>query len=261
MRKFWRRAAVKTCALLAVGAIYEQLGQRRDQARLPRIGRAVDIGGRTMNISCSGTGPPTVILDTGGSAPGYSNSHLQKLIAAETQTCWFDRAGLGWSDPSPVLQTSGAVSSDLRNLLQAARIEPPYILVGQSFSGFNVRMFAARYRHDVLGVVLMDSVQEDQQQYEPRSTLAPVNRLPNSVRSVLCTAIPWAAKIGVLRLLLSTSGGRREIPGFTASEVATLNALQSQPKASSQPGVAMLGRRAPTKLGPPGLLVAFLYSC
>jgi hypothetical protein len=131
-----------------------------------------------------------VILDTGGSAPGYSNIPFQKLISKLTRTCWFDRAGLGWSDPSPVTQTSASIA------------------------------------------VLLDSVQEDQQQYEPRSTLSPINRLPAVVRGVLCRATPFAAKVGLIRVVMSASGPDRRVPsGFTPSEAAVLHGLESQPKA------------------------------
>src|SRR4051794_35804355 len=188
------------------GAIYERICEQRDVERLPRIGRAVNIGGRSLNIYCSGTGNPSVILDTGGNAPGYSNMPLQKLISKETRTCWFDRAGLGWSDPSPVIQTSAAIAADLHALLRAAKMNPPYILVGQSFSGFNARVFTKAYPNEVAGVVLLDSVQEDQAQYEPRSTLAPVNRLPSLVRGALCRATPFAAEVGMVRLMIWASG-------------------------------------------------------
>jgi len=214
------------------GGIYEQVGKRGDRERLPRIGQAVDIGGRSLNIYCSGNGSPAVILDSGGSAPGYSNMPLQKLLANETRTCWFDRAGLGWSDSSPVAQTSATIAADLHELLRVAKIAPSYILVGQSFSGFNVRVFTKAYPSEVAGVVLLDSVQEDQQQYEPRSTLAPVNRLPAAVQGILCRAVPLAASVGLVRLLMRVSGPDRRIPsGFTPSEAAILHGLESQPKA------------------------------
>jgi pimeloyl-ACP methyl ester carboxylesterase len=157
---------------------------------------------------------------------------LQKLISKQTRSCWFDRAGLGWSDPSYVAQTSAAIAADLHALLKAAQIAPPYILVGQSFSGFNVRVFTKSYPREVAGVVLLDSVQEDQQQYEPRSTLAPANRLPAVVRGVLCRAVPLAEKVGLVRLFMSVSGSDRRVPsGFTPSEADVLHRLESQPKA------------------------------
>jgi hypothetical protein len=104
--------------------------------------------------------------------------------------------------------------------------------VGQSFSGFNVRVFTRSYADEVAGIVLLDSVQEDQQQYEPRSTLAPVNRLPAVVRGAVCRAVPLAAKLGLIRLLMSSWGPDRRVPpGFTPSEADLLHRLESQPKA------------------------------
>ncbi len=223
-------AAVFAVAILA-GITYEQLGQRKDRRRFPQVGHSVDIGGRSLNINCAGEGNPAVILDTGGSAPGLTNLPLQALIAKLTRTCWFDRAGLGWSDPSSVTQTGAAIADDLHALLHAAGVAPPYILVGQSFSGFNVRVFAGKYPSEGAGIVLLDSVQEDQQQYEPRSTLAPVNRLPREVRSLLCRVVPLAVRVGVVRLLLNVSGPSREVPpGLTKDQVTTLHGLELQPK-------------------------------
>jgi pimeloyl-ACP methyl ester carboxylesterase len=228
-----RRAAIAggLVTALAAGALYEYLGERQD-ARMPRVGRPVYIGGRTLNISCQGSGTPTIVLDSGGTSPGYTNLPLQRVLANESRTCWFDRAGLGWSDPSPIRQTSAAIASDLHALLQAARIPGPFIVVGQSFSGFNVRVFAKRYPKDVAGVVLLDSVHEDQQQFEPRALLAPLNRLPAAVRAALCRAAPLAARIGVVRALATLSRSPTSVrPGFTVAEAALLARVRNQPKA------------------------------
>ena len=231
IRSFSRALALIIALCVLAGVVYEKLGQQRDRTRFPRVGHSVDIGGRSLNIDCSGEGLPAVILDTGGSAPGYSNLPLQARISRLTRTCWFDRAGLGWSDPSPVQQTSSAIADDLHALLHAAGIPPPYILVGASFSGFNVRVFAGKYPREVAGIVLVDSVHEDQQHYEPRATLAAVNRLPAPVRELLCKVVPLAGKFGLVRLLLNATGRRREAPaGFTPSEAATLHGLELQPK-------------------------------
>ena len=59
-------------AALIAGFGYETVGRRRDRARVPRIGEAIDIGGRRLNLFCSGTGTPTVILFPGASQPGFS---------------------------------------------------------------------------------------------------------------------------------------------------------------------------------------------
>ena len=217
--------------LLPVGITYEQIGERQDRKRLPQVGRSVDIGGRALNIYCSGEGGPAVILDTGGSAPGYGNLLFQRQVAQFTRACWFDRAGLGWSDASPVEQTSSAIAEDLHALLHAAGVPPRYVLVGSSFSGFNVRVFAGKYPSEVAGAVLVDSAHEEQYRYEPRVTLAPVNRLPKRVRNLLCAGVPLAARVGLVRLLLKTSGPPRNIPpGFTAEQSSIFQGLELQPK-------------------------------
>jgi pimeloyl-ACP methyl ester carboxylesterase len=217
--------------LLLAGITYEQIGERQERKRFPQVGRSVDIGGRSLNIYCSGEGAPTVILDTGGSAPGYGNLLFQRQVAQFTQACWFDRAGLGWSDASPVEQTSAAIADDLHALLHAAGVPPRYVLVGSSFSGFNVRAFAGKYPSEVAGAVLVDSAHEDQYRYEPRATLAPVNRLPKQMRNLLCAGVPLAAQVGLVRLLLKMAQPPRNIPsGFTPEQAATFQGLELQTK-------------------------------
>ena len=77
MRKWVRRISYVFLTLLVLallgGFTYEQVGRARDASQLPpRVGQAVDIGGRTLNLSCSGQGTPTVILEPGGNSPGYA---------------------------------------------------------------------------------------------------------------------------------------------------------------------------------------------
>jgi pimeloyl-ACP methyl ester carboxylesterase len=243
---------VSKCVLLLLvvmilaGIAYEQIGERLDRKRFPQVGRSVDIGGRSLNIYCSGEGNPAVILDTGGSAPGYENLILQMRIAEFARTCWFDRAGLGWSDPSPIEQTSAAIADDLHALLHTAGVAPPYVLVGASFSGFNVRVFAGRYAAEVAGAILVDSAHEDQYRYEPRVTLAPVNRLPKPIRNLLCAGVPVAARIGLVRFLLQQSGPRRNVPpGFTVDEAATLHGLELQTKSFVAAAVCNFEEKSP----------------
>jgi pimeloyl-ACP methyl ester carboxylesterase len=231
MRFFLKCLLLLLVVLILAGVAYEQIGERQDRKRFPQVGRSVDVGGRSLNIYCSGEGGPAVILDTGGSAPGYSNLLFQMQVAQFTRACWFDRAGLGWSDPSPLEQTSAAISDDLHALLHVAGVPPPYVLVGSSFSGFNVRAFAGKYSSEVAGAVLVDSAHEDQYRYEPRVTLAPFNRLPKPIRNLLCACVPMAARVGLVRLLLKTAGPPRNIPaGFTAEQATTFQGLELQPK-------------------------------
>jgi pimeloyl-ACP methyl ester carboxylesterase len=130
MRKWVRRLSYAFLALLVLallaGFTYEQVGRARDASQLlPRIGQAVDIGGRTLNLYCSGQGTPTVILETGGNSPGYSLLVQQSKMAGFTRACWYDRAGVGWSDAPPSPRTSTSIASDLHEALKHAGVLPP----------------------------------------------------------------------------------------------------------------------------------------
>jgi hypothetical protein len=58
-------------ALVVLGAAaYEHIGAWRDSRVLKQIGRSVDIGGRTLNIHCTGEGTPTVVFVSGRTGLG-----------------------------------------------------------------------------------------------------------------------------------------------------------------------------------------------
>ena len=99
--------------VLLIGFTYEQIGRKGGRGLPPRIGKAVDVGGHSLNLYCSGEGSPTVVLEAGGNEPGYAWSSVQTKLANVTRACWYDRAGVGWSDPPPSPRTSATVTSDL----------------------------------------------------------------------------------------------------------------------------------------------------
>jgi pimeloyl-ACP methyl ester carboxylesterase len=68
---------------------------------------------------------------------------------------------LGKSDPGPKPRTSARIVAELHDLLLRARVPPPYVLVGHSFGGLNVRLFASKFPNEVAGLVLVDATPED----------------------------------------------------------------------------------------------------
>ncbi|MES2320344.1 MAG: alpha/beta hydrolase [Pseudomonadota bacterium] len=122
----------------------------------------VDIGGRRLNLYCSGTGPVTVVFDAPSGSAGWSWFEVQPQVAKRTRACVYDRAGLGFSDPSPRPGTSGNAVDDLHKLLGAAGIAPPYLMVGNSYGGGNVQLYAYRYPAEVKGLVLVEPQHEDE---------------------------------------------------------------------------------------------------
>jgi pimeloyl-ACP methyl ester carboxylesterase len=123
----------------------------------------VDIGGRSLHIHCAGNGDPVVVLDAGLGNDGGTWADVQPGLARFTRACVYDRAGRGYSDPGPKPRTSRLMVADLHELLVRAGIAGPYVLVGHSLGGLNVRLYESEYPGDVAGMVLVDATSDDQQ--------------------------------------------------------------------------------------------------
>ena len=168
----WFRRIVLGLTTIAVmlavaGMIYENIAEARDRRFNPMVGKLVNVAGNKMHIDCSGEGEPTVILDAGLGDAYTSWRKVQPQIAKFTRVCSYDRAGLGYSDSGSRLRTSTVIAAELHELLRAAGINPPYVLVGHSMGGYNVRLYASFYRDEVVGMVLVDASHPDQENRFP----------------------------------------------------------------------------------------------
>jgi pimeloyl-ACP methyl ester carboxylesterase len=141
-------------------------GSPQEQTRIPEIStpkieNIIDVGGRKLHSSVYGNGSPTVVLVSGLEAPqAYWNSVIPDL-AAKTTLMTFDRAGIGKSEIGD-LPTHGEQSAkDLQALLAKLGVPRPYILVGHSYGGSVVRLFASMYPDDMGGLILEDTQHED----------------------------------------------------------------------------------------------------
>jgi pimeloyl-ACP methyl ester carboxylesterase len=103
-----------------------------------------------------------VIFAAGMNGTTLHWARVQPAVALKTRTVAFDKAGIGFSDPGPLPRTASAIVEDLRAALAAADIAPPYVLVGHSAGGPQMRLFAFRYPHEVVGMVMVDSSSEHQ---------------------------------------------------------------------------------------------------
>jgi pimeloyl-ACP methyl ester carboxylesterase len=122
----------------------------------------IKVGQRELAFACSGLGSPTVVLETGLGAESTDWASVQRSVASFARVFRYDRAGRGASDPTAAGRDAHAIVDELRGLIRIADISGPYVLVGQSLGGLLMRVFADRYRADVVGLVLVDSMHEDQ---------------------------------------------------------------------------------------------------
>ena len=122
----------------------------------PAPGGLIDVGGHRLHLHCQGVDGPPVVFDAALGASSLSWTYVLPEVAAFARACAFDRAGFGWSDAGPLPRTTGRIVEELRALLAAAAVPPPYILVGHSFGGLTARLFLQRFPQDVAGLVLLD---------------------------------------------------------------------------------------------------------
>jgi pimeloyl-ACP methyl ester carboxylesterase len=189
-------AGVIAFLLLAAGYFYQRAGASMDEKRNPAPGQKVTLGGRAFHLLCRGSGGPAVVIEPGAGELAELWWPMQDKVSAFACVCTYDRAGYGWSDPAPSSRTIQQRAEALHDLLANSGVPAPYILVGHSYGGLIVRWFAHQYRHQVAGLVLVDTPEE--------STLfqPDVLRLYARIRVVLI-AMRFAAYFGLPRLLLA----------------------------------------------------------
>lgn len=177
---------MKTRTLCWLGAciLFLIVGCRSPATRADFVG-LVDIGGgRKMFIECRGAGSPTVILVSGtqgasddwthaadpadpAGQPKPSDSAVFPQVSKFTRVCAYDRPGTPrfngvLSSSTPVSQPTSAQDgvADLHALLNAAHEPGPYVLVGASWGGMIVKLYASTYPKDVSGLVFVDAASE-----------------------------------------------------------------------------------------------------
>lgn len=111
---------------------------------------------RRMNLWSLGEGSPTVVLVPGFMGVMADWRFVQPTLARTTRVVSYDHAGQGFSDPGPLPRSPARNAADLKALLAAAGIAPPYVLVGLSMGSFEARYFAHLYPTEVVGMVLVD---------------------------------------------------------------------------------------------------------
>nr|WP_275259488.1 alpha/beta hydrolase [Paenibacillus pinistramenti] len=115
-----------------------------------------------MHAVVQGEADQTVVFDSGLGSCSLDWSHIQSELSKHAATVAYDRAGYGWSYKNRGSATSKEIVEDLRDLLKQLNLEPSYILVGHSFGGLNMRLFAQLYPKEVSGLILVDSTNEYQ---------------------------------------------------------------------------------------------------
>ncbi len=141
--------------ILTVIALTLTLSAHRESPRL------VDVGGHRLRTLVLGEGDPTVVFETFGPAPLEFWTRLQHEVSPFARTFSYDHGGAWGSEAGPTPRDARRIAEELRAALHGRNLPPPYVLVGYSFGGPYVRVFADRYPDETAALVLVDPTQED----------------------------------------------------------------------------------------------------
>ncbi len=184
--------------------------------------------------------------------PGTNDSGwwpIRDQLAQTQRVFLYDRANLGRSDPASLPRTLNEFRADLCALLRAAKVEPPYVLVGSSFGGMLVTHYASLYPAEVLGILLLDAPHPEvdlrtlellppQTPDEPRSLAefrqlawqeqyAPLETFEreglDAPASIVQAADTW--NLGDITLIVLTAGTNEYGPDFPGQVIADYEAL------------------------------------
>ena len=198
-------------------------------------------GGRHLNLYCTGSGGPIVLLEAGFGATTWAWAKVQPLIAKTNRVCSYDRAGMGFSPAGPMPRDGTAIVADLDALVKAAQLAPPYILVGHSAGGMTMRLFADARPRDIAGMVLVDPSVEGQfdgqdeavavrvARYEACAVAAEANALPSTEPGLRHCSTPLPPTLAPRLAALLTAARLR--PGWwrtQGSEYAAIAGANSE---------------------------------
>jgi pimeloyl-ACP methyl ester carboxylesterase len=210
-------ASVAVVGVLILGAVYEARAESIDSVRYPAPGWLIDVGGYRLHLQCEGAGSPTIVLEAALGAGSSSWAWVRPDLVQVTRVCAYDRAGEGWSDLGPEPRDALQVARELRALLEVAGIQGPYVLAGHSFGGLYVRAYAAEYRDDVSGMVLIDASHPDQWVRSEQG------RGAQRANEQSAAVAPWLARVGLLR----ATGFFAVDPGLPDQQQAEIRAFMN----------------------------------
>jgi pimeloyl-ACP methyl ester carboxylesterase len=174
------------------------------------------VGGYRLHLQCVGTGSPTVVLDAGLGGTSLDWNLVQVEMGRTTRTCAYDRAGMGWSDAGPQPRTPSQIARELHTLLTNAGIAGPYVLVGHSLAGKNLRLFAQQHPDQVVGMVSVDARSE---YVDMHTSPADAQAFEKAItRQAILYGV--ARRFGLVRLIGASQSGVPAMPSETRMAMA-----------------------------------------
>jgi pimeloyl-ACP methyl ester carboxylesterase len=213
---------VAVMAAAAIGGTVETAALVSEQHSNAMPGQSYDVGGYRLHLNCTGSGGPTVVLQSGLGEFSASWARIAPAVASTTRVCAYDRAGQGWSEDAPQIQDGRQAAADLHTLLDTAGEDGPYVLVGHSIGGSYAMTYAARYPQQIAGMVLLDAS-------DPYQATANAGSADVTAFAPLAV-LPSVARLGIPQVVPSPSGlpepSAGQVEAFEASPRGWRNAAE-----------------------------------
>jgi pimeloyl-ACP methyl ester carboxylesterase len=152
------------------------------------------VNGHRMHIICTGSGSPTIVLESGLGNDALIWGGVQPILSKTTRVCSYDRAGFGWSDALPAPRDADHIAAELHGLLLQAKVTGPIVLMGHSIAGIYIRDYATRYPENLVGLVFVDGStplqDENPVMKAAASKVPPLWALELLIKSAFSTGIP-----------------------------------------------------------------------
>jgi pimeloyl-ACP methyl ester carboxylesterase len=179
--------------ILAATSLYHAITSHQENQQ-PPPGTITTTDREKIHWYTLGSGDTTIIIDHSlGGVEGYL---LIDKLAKLGRVVIFDRLGYGWSKPNWQPRTSHQINLELQNLLQTAQIRPPYILIGDSFGSYNMRLFAHSYPEQVSGLIMTDGLHQDQMLSLPLHL-----KILKIFFAISFVFVSFGAALGIVRIL------------------------------------------------------------
>ena len=114
-----------------------------------------------IEVMALGTGDTTVVFESGLGNDWMPWEPVATEVSARAKVFAYSRPGYGQSEPTTEPRDAKHIVQDLRALLRARGYRPPYVLVGHSFGGAYMELFAKAHPGEVSGLVLVDPRHRD----------------------------------------------------------------------------------------------------
>lgn len=148
--------------LLFVGLIYQFIATEMDKGKFKMKGKLVSVGSYRIFTNTSGSGAYSIVFINDMNTPMEQWNRVKEEIQGDYRVFSYDRNGYGWSDSSGEEVDMKRSVTELKTALSRSGVYSPYILVGHGYGGLIATEFANKYSENVAGVVLIDSLMEEE---------------------------------------------------------------------------------------------------